>query len=299
MEESEQGGQHKAASQPSSEGANRERFRVLKKHLILADYVLGPIATVLGIGGGVFASYQYLLPGFLLFGAMLLVFFVLFHLHYRHGYKRKQNISLLSTVGCLSALVLVGTAFWAFDEEYPHAAITVVAAQPESPVVATPTFRTAMVARPGMTLIFGGMKLWDFSQPLTVNGIKPLVLSTDNGRVFCDVKILSIGTNEPLIIKHNQIQNMPFGWDANSNDDGMEIVNNANPPQPVFQMYYEGLTTIRIQGIVVVPPFIFLATRTALWPLTLDSPNLPDALKTFTLPRFFKYPSAMFPGVPN
>lgn len=170
-------------------------------------------------------------------------------------------------------------------------------------VATTPTFGTAMAARPLMTFVFGGNEFASTperingDEPFIINGQAPFVLSTENGRLFCDVRIFSIGTNEPIIIQHNQIENLPSGWDANSNENGMEVVNAAD--QPVFQMYYEGPTVVRIQGIIIAAPYVYLATRDALEWIGFNSPDLPDALKAFRLPRFFKYPSAMFPGVPN
>jgi hypothetical protein len=175
----------------------------------------------------------------------------------------------------------------------------VVSAVPSTEEQRSPTFRRAIMAQPGVILAFGGI---DFhvggNIPMLINGRIPFwVHFGEGGRLICDVQIYSIGTKQIISIGNNTVDPLPDGWDTNSNDNGMEIVNEDQ--QPVFQMYYESPTVIRIQGIVVVPPVVILAKGDLTRQIGFNSPALPDAIRSFSLPRFFKYPSALFPGVPN
>jgi len=189
-----------------------------------------------------------------------------------------------STIG----FVLIGSAYSAFT-----GSVATVA------TVTTPTFRSAMVATPGTSFAFGGLEvgLSGRGVPMLIEGQIPFTVYIEKGRLFCDVKVFSLGSHDPITIKHNVIESLPSGWDYNSNDRGLEIVNDAK--QPMFQMYYETPTIIRVEGIIVVPPMVFFAQGESLVTIAFASPVLPEAIASFKLDRIFKYPSAMFQGVPN
>ena len=167
-------------------------------------------------------------------------------------------------------------------------------------VVAPPTFRSRMVARPEAGIAFGGIQFAASGIPIVVGGFsgQPFRIHIGaDGKLVCDVTTYSIRTARVIEIRDNVISPLPAGWDMNSNRDGMEVVNEKY--QPVFQMYYESPTLIRISGIIISPPAVLLATRETTQMISFQDPYLADAIESFSLPRFFKYPSKMFPGVPN
>jgi hypothetical protein len=219
------------------------------------------------------------------FGALTLIFLLAdLEIYWVHSLNHPHELSRMFEIlaASLIGFVLIGSAYSAFTGS-----------------VATPTFRRAMVATPGTSFAFGGlhMGLSDHAPPMLIAGQMPFTIYTEEGRLFCDVKVFSLGSHDLITIKHNVIESLPSGWDYNSNDHGMEIVNDAR--QPMFQMYYEAPTIIRVEGIIVVPTMVFLAQGDSLETISFASPALPEAIARFKLDRIFKYPSAMFQGIPN
>lgn len=118
MANSKKSGQQEPAGDTGTKTGIRNRFRVLQRHLTLADYIFGPIPAVLLAAATVLADFRYWASVALILGSALLVFFILAHLHYRHGFKKQQKISLLDGIGSFLAVALVIAALVVFDNRY-------------------------------------------------------------------------------------------------------------------------------------------------------------------------------------
>ena len=80
------------------------RFRVFKRELLLADIALGIAGSLLAtIAGLLFANHPR--PALFMFASGVAVGLTLLHLHYRHGYKRKQKIGR-ATISLFTAAIL-------------------------------------------------------------------------------------------------------------------------------------------------------------------------------------------------
>jgi len=242
-------------------------------------------AVMSGVLGG-FTIWQYSHVGALWFEVLIVVLTIGF-------------LSELAWIFVCTAIFALCMVALAIQQSLPPMPIPAQSQQSVAVATPAPTFHRAMEARPNAGIAFGGLHIGRVGGfPIVVNGFVPFRVHTgENGQLICDVRIYSIGTKQIVEVKDNVIQNLPDGWDANSNQNGMEIVNENQ--QPVFQMYYESPTVIRIQGIIVTPPVVWLAKGEDTDMIGFRSPRLPDTIRQFSLPRFFKYPGDMFPGVPN
>jgi hypothetical protein len=174
---------------------------------------------------------------------------------------------------------------------------------PEEPQGSTFT-RVEPEAKPGLTVDFG-ISASNVGTAFVFNGQVPFHIYQEGDRVFCDVKVYSVENRQPIEIKHNELQTLPPGWDSNSNDTGLEVVDEQH--RPVFQMYYETPTELRIQGIIFVQPaMVVMVNGEDQETFDLSVSHTPEQeafvlqrISEFHLDRLFKYPSAMFPGVPN
>lgn len=257
--------------------ATKSDFIRLTTRILLAAFAL------CGVVAGMLASFSR--PHAALWVLVLTIALVLtdVEIYWVHelGHYSELSPLFLIWMGAVILFLMFGSVYSAFMEK-------------QSPI---PTFqRVAPKALPGATISFGATFLGE--HPFTIRGREPpFHVYEENGRVFCDVNTYSVGSEEIIEIKHNVIKSVPHGWDSNSNDKGMEIVN--EDWQPVFQMYYETPTHLRIQGIIVAMPMVFLARGNDLRFFAFTSPDLPSAIANFKLNRLFKYPSSVFPGVPN
>jgi hypothetical protein len=118
------------------------------------------------------------------------------------------------------------------------------------------------------------------------------------GRIYCDFDMLARQVSSPIPVRHNQLgRPLPPGWMSNNNDVALEIVDQDE--DPVFQMYYEGPKSIVINGIFATTGGVLIAGSEEFSIVPYQTTDLPAYLETFTLRRLFKYPRAVFPGVPN
>jgi len=118
------------------------------------------------------------------------------------------------------------------------------------------------------------------------------------GTLYCDFNVLGRRLSPLISVRHNQLDKpLPPGWMSNNNDVALEIVDQDE--DPVFQMYYEGTKEIAINGIFAGHGGVFIAGPKDFTIVTYNSPKLAAFLQTFKLRRLFKYPGAVFPGVPN
>jgi hypothetical protein len=113
----------------------------------------------------------------------------------------------------------------------------------------------------------------------------PLLIYVKDKKPYVDATV-STGLLVPIELKANKLVGYPPGWDYNSNDRAIEIVNDKQ--LPVFQLIYNRPNHIVINGIFLVrdtpngPPNIYVANEAG---ITIN-PTSPDSLR-----RVFKYPS--------
>jgi hypothetical protein len=70
--------------------------------------------------------------------------------------------------------------------------------------------------------------------------------SIENGRLYIDAQIYA-GINQPAIeLVHNKVIGLPREWDANFDNEAIEIVNKEK--QPVFQLEYKDKLYLSIRG---------------------------------------------------
>jgi hypothetical protein len=114
----------------------------------------------------------------------------------------------------------------------------------------------------------------------------------ESGKPYIDTQLLWQANSPPIQIKHNEIINMPAGWDLNSNLNALEIVNERG--NAIFQLYYKSPSHLVVNAIFYVaghPSEVFIADEDGLQGVSLPAPG-----QEYSLKRIFKYPSWKFPG---
>lgn len=114
----------------------------------------------------------------------------------------------------------------------------------------------------------------------------------EGGKPYIDTQLLWQANSRPIQIKHNEIVNVPAGWDLNSNLNALEIVNERG--NAVFQLYYKSPSHLVMNAIFYVaghPSEVFIADEDGLQGVSLPAPG-----QEYSLKRIFKYPSWKFPG---
>lgn len=284
---------HKQQETQSSElAATKSDFVKLTTRTLLA------LVGIAGLVSGFLASSGKPYSALWMLGLTIAFALTDLEIYWFHELGHSSELSGLWLVWTLSwALFFIcGSVYSVSTEKQPNMPIALV---PQRPPPKTFTFQRAPHAVSNETILsFGGLHLGANGRgPLEVNGQTPFRLHNEKGRLFCDVRIYSLGSRQTIEIKDNMVSPLPPGWDGNSNDDGMEIVNERW--EPMFQLFYETPNDIKIQGIIVVPPYVWLAKGEETDTYSFMSPMLPTAIEAFKLNRLFKYPSAMFQGVPN
>jgi len=129
-------------------------------------------------------------------------------------------------------------------------------------------------------------------QPLMINGVAPFELYVSKGKLFVDTALWS-GPDKPLIeIKHNEFTVRAFGWDRNSDNQALEIVDDRK--RVMFQLIYDAPYKVTVNGIVPTNAGVWLAGPEG----TIQGAS-PEQIAKFALRPIFKYPSNQFPGVRN
>lgn len=119
------------------------------------------------------------------------------------------------------------------------------------------------------------------------NNYHPVELYIENDQLYADVKIYGGSNFPPIEIIKNKLFNKPKGWDFNSNEKAMEIVNENRIP--IYQFFYKKPSHIVMNGIFPYPGGFILANEKG----AIGNPILPT---TFKLKKLFKYPSWQYPG---
>jgi len=116
---------------------------------------------------------------------------------------------------------------------------------------------------------------------------KPVKLYVQGDRLFADVTV-SAGVGQPSIeIRRNEFTVRVPGWDKNSDQQALEIVNAQH--QPVFQMIYLNNFHVQVNGFLTFPGGMVVGHNGGM----TSNPSPPFE---FQIDRIFKYPSAQHPG---
>jgi hypothetical protein len=250
------------------------------------------------VGAGVLLYAAKLCAALYLFGFCATLVAIDVELYWIYELNHSTEIGAIFVVWCAASAVFLATAS-TYDLLGPIRPET-VATQP----ITKPIFSEGLALRSGTghaMLHFGGMKGLSIGQnmgpPLKFGTQVPFRTYVENGRLFCDVVLYGDDPSAPAIeIKHNELDAVPRGWDVNTNGTiSLEIVDDRYRPR--FQMYYQTPTDIVINGLLLSGNMIWIMSHGLGY--GINNPNLPRALQEFTLTRLFKYPSKVFPGVPN
>jgi hypothetical protein len=110
-----------------------------------------------------------------------------------------------------------------------------------------------------------------------------------DGQLFLTVDVLS-ANNQRVRVENNQLKGKPDGWDQNSNDNALEIVDAES--QPRLQIIFENEYTVTVSGLFIVGGQVISAGRGG---LSITPAGAPFGF--LALPKLFQYPSWKYPGV--
>jgi hypothetical protein len=122
--------------------------------------------------------------------------------------------------------------------------------------------------------------------PLDLGSTKPITLYAEADKLYADVTLYGGADRPPVEIKHNAFIVRPPGWDANSDQDALEVVDLQL--HPVFQMTYVSQQHIVINGYFPFPGGFIAATDSGM--IINPTGSIPP------LTRIFRYPSWKYPG---
>jgi hypothetical protein len=125
-------------------------------------------------------------------------------------------------------------------------------------------------------------------EPFDFYGYKPVRIFEDNGNIYADFTVWGGVGQSPIKVRRNEFTVRPVGWDRNSNQNALEVVN-ANQV-PVFQMIYKTESHIVVNGIFPTPGGLLVADEHGV----RREGNL--ATMPLSIHRIFKYPSWKYPG---
>ncbi|PYI92056.1 MAG: hypothetical protein DME97_11450 [Verrucomicrobia bacterium] len=87
-------------------------------------------------------------------------------------------------------------------------------------------------------------------EPIVMGDKAPITLYVENGEFFADFNAALLPGEHPIKLRHNELQGKPHGWDMNSNDSALEIVDENGAP--VFQMVWADSAHIIVKGDFVL-----------------------------------------------
>jgi hypothetical protein len=177
------------------------------------------------------------------------------------------------------------------DDKYHPNASEPIAAQPrrEQPTFrGNPEYVTLKLGGNVETVAVAKLKSKKFS-PVEMANTEPIHLYVEDETLFADVTLNSGRNAPPIEIKHNQFDNIPVGWDLNSNQVALEIVDEQT--RPVFQLVYKQPDQVRINGVFRFPIGVVVLTDSGAVQLGPSQPIPFERIK-----RIFKYPADLYPG---
>jgi hypothetical protein len=119
--------------------------------------------------------------------------------------------------------------------------------------------------------------------PLAETWDVPLRIYVTDSRPSIDANIHRGSGLEFVEIEKNQLAHLPTGWDRNSNERAVEIVDERQ--RPIFQMIYEPPNRVIVNGVFV--------SDSSVVPIQVNQAIIPIQPEAITYPsRIFKYPSS-------
>ena len=89
-----------------------------------------------------------------------------------------------------------------------------------------------------------------------------MTIYVQNGRLYCDFDMYAGKSRHWIVVRHNRIAApLPLGWDANSNGNGLEVVDEKW--RPMFQMYSVHPNEVVINGVFRTEDHFFLQGTSA------------------------------------
>jgi hypothetical protein len=90
--------------------------------------------------------------------------------------------------------------------------------------------------------------------------VVPFELYMEGDTLFVDVNVSALAPGSPTIsIKHNEFSQPPPGWDRNSDDQALEFVDERQ--RAVFQLIFNGESTVAVRGLFAVGKFLILSNE--------------------------------------
>lgn len=142
-------------------------------------------------------------------------------------------------------------------------------------------------------LLSGGRKFF------IANNYEPfkayIVSENSSNNLYVDVNTYGNNIFPPLQIVHNQLVNLPQGWDVNFlNGYALELVNDKQ--KPILQLIYDNQYHVIVNGFITYPNGIAY-TNGQITYIAQGSPESaidPILLQKSPLKRLFKYPSSQY-----
>lgn len=126
--------------------------------------------------------------------------------------------------------------------------------------------------------------------PFLFGSYAPVTVTMKDDKILFDFRVWGGEGKPPVEVKNNDFTvRVPVGWDRNSSDNALEVVNADSAP--VFQMIRKNLTDIVVNGAFPTPTGVILAGSGP----TITGAR-PEDLRNFHLKPLFKYPSWKYPG---
>jgi len=216
-----------------------------------------------------------------------------------------QSPRLFIAVFAVFGLLFFGGIGWLIDKGYrvklqqAKSVEPTSVASPAPAPIEQPTFRekvenvTVSLGRGGISVSYTMRSLKNGPmRPFLFDKFAPIIMYVEDNKLYADVKVSGPSGESPIEIKHNEFTVRVPGWDKNSNQSALEVVNQQG--FPVFQMIYRNNYEIEINGFISIPGSLVIAQEDGVRIISLkdlSSTKIPVSIK-----RIFKYPSWKYPG---
>jgi predicted acylesterase/phospholipase RssA len=112
----------------------------------------------------------------------------------------------------------------------------------------------------------------------------------ERGTLYVDARVFTQRQSGPLELTKNNYSRLPVGWDLNSTETALEVVNEQM--QPRLQVIYNSESEIQINGLFGNERQVFAVFGKKARPVYLT----PSGPAFNPIKRLFKYPSSTYPG---
>jgi hypothetical protein len=130
-----------------------------------------------------------------------------------------------------------------------------------------------------------------FPIPAFVNGLVPVSLCAENGRILADVKLWNDPTKPQAEIIHDHFAIQPPGWDWNFDNEAFEAVDEQR--RPMLQLVYRSPSEIDVRGLFITGGLAWLFSNDAMVG-PIPSEDSDRVMTEHPITRIFKYPHEKF-----